>query len=113
MAFATLHLLQDDAVQEHGQLRSADFDAARPLASGSREAKDSLFEPFIPQAPSVLFPGQDFEPITLAVAEDEPVAGKRIVAQCLADEMPRPSNDLRRSAAWCRGRCVQYQTDSA
>jgi hypothetical protein len=86
IAFAALHLLQDDAVQQHGQLGGADLDAGRSLTSHRREAKDSLFESFIPQAITVLLPGQDLETVACAVAEDEPVSRKGIVAKGLADE---------------------------
>src|ERR1700729_483248 len=73
IAFAALHLFQDDSVQQHGQLGGADLNAGRSLASHRREAKDSLFESFIPQAITVLLPGQDLEPIASAIAKDEPV----------------------------------------
>jgi hypothetical protein len=86
IALAALHLLQDDAIEEHSQLGGADRDTGWSVAGRGGEAKDSSFKSLIPQAPSVLLPGQDLEPVALAVAEDEPVPGEGVIAEGLADE---------------------------
>jgi hypothetical protein len=65
VALAALHLLQDNAVQQHGQFGGADLDTRRPAVASSWKAKDALFEALVPQAPAVFFPGQDLEPIAL------------------------------------------------
>ena len=52
----SLHLLQDDPIQEHGQLGGEDLDAGRPVRRRSWKAKDTLFEAFVPQAPAVFLP---------------------------------------------------------
>jgi hypothetical protein len=98
IALAALHLLQHDAVQEHGQFGGADLDAGRAVAGRSGEAKDPLFESLIPQAPAVLLPGEDLEPVAGPIAEREPVPGKGSVPRALRTRALRPSNDLRRSA---------------
>jgi hypothetical protein len=86
VSLAALHLLQDDTVEEHGQLGGADLDAGQAVAVDSGEAKDALFEALVPQAPAVLLPGEDLEAIALAVAENEPVARQGVVAEGLADQ---------------------------
>src|SRR5262249_59117423 len=63
VSLAALHLLQDDTVEEHGQLGGADLDAGRAIAAGGGEAKDSFFKSLVPQAPAVLLPGEDLEAI--------------------------------------------------
>src|SRR3954469_10835171 len=88
IALAALHLLQHDAVEEHGQFGGSDLQARWPIAGKRGEAKDSFFESLIPQAPAVLLPGEDLEAIPCAVAEDEPVPREGIVAKGLADEGP-------------------------
>jgi hypothetical protein len=80
-----LQLLQDDAFEDHSQLGGVDLDARWAVGSGG-EAKGPLFESLIPQAPAVLLPGKDLEPITLAVLEGEPVPGEGVVAEGLSDK---------------------------
>src|SRR3954451_7203331 len=86
IALAALHLLQHDAVEEHGQFGGADLQTRWPVAGREGEAKDACFEALIPQAPTVLLPGENLEAIPRAVAEDEPVSREGIVAEGLADE---------------------------
>src|SRR5262245_48009326 len=86
IALAALHLLQHNAVEEHGQLGSTDLQTWWTFTGRQGKAKDACFEALIPQAPAVLLPGQDLEAIARAVAEDEPVAREGIVAEGLADE---------------------------
>src|SRR5262249_50872390 len=86
IALAALHLLQDDTVEQHGQLGGADLDASRAVIDHSGEAKHAFFESLIPQAPAVLLPREDLEAIANAVAENEPVPRKGIIAEGLADE---------------------------
>src|SRR3954467_12957350 len=76
IALAALHLLQHDAVEEHGQLGGADLQAGRPVAGRRGEAKYACFKALIPQAPAVSFPGQNLQAITSSVTEDEPVTGR-------------------------------------
>src|SRR5262245_8352880 len=80
IALASLHLLQDYAVEEHGQFGGANLDAGRAVSGRGGETKNPLFESLIPQAPDVLLPRQDLEPVAGAVTEDEPVPGKGVVA---------------------------------
>src|SRR3954467_2760112 len=70
ITLAALHLLEHDAVEEHGQFGGANLQARWPIAGRHREAKDSCFKSLIPQAPAVLLPGEDLEAIPCAVAED-------------------------------------------
>src|SRR5262249_36674533 len=86
IALAALYLLQDNPVEEHGQLGSADLHARWTVAGRHGEAKDTGFQALIPQTPAVFFPGQDLEPVPRAVTEDEPVPGEGIIAEGLPDE---------------------------
>src|SRR5262249_4867192 len=71
VALAALHLLQHDAVEEHGQLGGANLQAGWPVAGRDGEAKYTFFKSLIPQAPAVFLPGQNLQTISRAVAEDK------------------------------------------
>src|SRR5437667_12702097 len=86
IAAAALHLLQDDAVQHHGQLTGANLPRRRAGAGRHWEAKDARFQALVPDGPAIFFPGQDLEAIAGAVAEDEPVAGQGVSGQRLLDQ---------------------------
>jgi hypothetical protein len=86
IALAALHLLQHDAVEEHGQFGGVDLQTRWPVAGRQGKAKDAFFEALILQPPAVLLPGEELEAIPRAVAEDEPVSREGIVAESLTDE---------------------------
>ena len=102
--FATLDLLQNDAVEQHGQLGRADLDTGWATVLSRGEAKNALFKSLIPQAPSILLPGQDLEAVASLVAEHEPVSRKRVIAQRLADEGAEPIETFAEVRRLCKGK---------
>jgi hypothetical protein len=87
-------LVEDDAIEDHGQFGGSYFDAWRPVALSSGEGEDTSFEPLIPQGPAVLFPGEDLESVTASIFEDEPVSGEGVVACVLSHECGKPVKGL-------------------
>src|SRR5262249_11868954 len=86
IALAPLHLLQDDAVEEHGQLGGTDLQAGWPVTGRGGGGQDGGFEGRDPQGTTRLLPGDGVEAGGGAVAENEPVAGERVITEGLADE---------------------------
>src|SRR5436305_11154792 len=68
-----------DAVQEHGQLRGAQGHARLARAHG-RPAEGPLFQSLVDDDEAVLVPVQQLDAVAALVAEDEDVAGQRVVA---------------------------------
>ena len=90
------HAVPIHAVEQHGQLGSADLDAARSF--GRREVEGSLFQPLVPDGQPVAVPVQDLEPVAALAA-----SWARTSAPTGADTGEAPPFGLVstfRSAAW-------------
>src|SRR5262249_9086956 len=73
IALAALHLLQDDAVEEHGQFRGPNLQPGRAIPAGCREPKYPRLKSLIPDRPAVLLPGKDLQTVAGPIAENKPV----------------------------------------
>src|SRR5262249_27252556 len=84
IALSPADALQIDAIQEHGQVGSADLDAA--VTARGRELEAALFEPLVVDDEAVGVPKEQLEAVGDLVAKDEEMAGERIAGQAVADE---------------------------
>src|SRR5438132_1007019 len=81
-----MDVLPVDTVEQHGQLRSTQADAAL-VGLGCGEAKRALFQTLVDNHIAVLIPVQQLDPVAAAVAKDEDVSGERLGLQVLPHEL--------------------------
>jgi hypothetical protein len=73
---------QVQAAQQPVQLAIVQFDALLIIAN-AWELKSAGFQPFVPNAKSILIPEQDFDAIAITIEEQEQVARQRVLIEDL------------------------------